>query len=125
MHLICPNCGSDRIDYSGTTMPGGKYGSTDQRFTCKECDYTGSLVIDTDPDEEVDRYSKFPTSWIVIFAIASISAIALGAGVEESILLFITMSSILIILFYLVRPDEFQKVEEDLKNLDQDGFPLK
>lgn len=124
MHLICPRCGSDRIVYAGTTMLDGAYGSTDQRFTCKECGYTGSLVIDIDKDE-TDEYRKFPVSWVLILAMISISAIALGGSIEESILSFIILSSILIIFFYFIRQDESQAVEEDLNDLDRDGLPSK
>ncbi|MEA3255708.1 MAG: hypothetical protein U9Q22_07745 [Candidatus Altiarchaeota archaeon] len=124
MHLICPNCGCERTGYTPPTRLDGVYGPTGQRFTCRECGYTGPLIIDVDPDEAVEGYRKFPTSWVLILAITSFSAIALGAGIQESLLFFIILSSILVIFFYLIKQDEFQTVEEDLKNLDQDGRPL-
>jgi len=46
MTLRCPKCGSKRIIFLSTT-DGTAVGSTDQRYLCKNCDYRGSLILDT------------------------------------------------------------------------------
>lgn len=45
MVLQCPKCGSARITYYGMTAPGSAF-TTGQMYLCKECGYTGPLVIE-------------------------------------------------------------------------------
>lgn len=126
MNLICPKCKSTRIVYTGISgISGLSYGSLDQRFTCKECGYTGPLVIDLEKKKRIgrDRYRKFPFSWVLILAMISVSAIAIGESIETAFLFFIILSLVLIIFFYFIRQDEFRALENDFKNLDEDGLP--
>ena len=53
MRLICPRCKSHRIVFSGMTIAdSGGYGGHDQRYSCKDCGYTGSLIIDAEEREK-------------------------------------------------------------------------
>lgn len=39
--LRCPQCGSDRVEYTAGMITG-------QVYHCRACDYVGSLVLETD-----------------------------------------------------------------------------
>lgn len=41
--IKCPRCGSKNIVETGILLG---YGSLDQRYTCKDCHYTGAFVFD-------------------------------------------------------------------------------
>lgn len=54
--LRCPVCGSGKINYSGTsTTMGGGYESTDARYVCEDCGYTGALILDVSKDDYDDE----------------------------------------------------------------------
>ncbi|MEM2918535.1 MAG: hypothetical protein QXY62_03445 [Candidatus Altiarchaeota archaeon] len=48
--LKCPKCGSENIVEAGI-LPLG-YGSLDQRYTCRDCHYTGPFVFDEEKTKE-------------------------------------------------------------------------
>ncbi|ODS35532.1 MAG: hypothetical protein A7316_03640 [Candidatus Altiarchaeales archaeon WOR_SM1_86-2] len=103
MRLICPMCKSHRIVFSGmTTADSGGYGSHDQRYSCKDCGYTGALIIDAEEREEDEtdaaiirdlkkianeevkeekyagffaRFMAFITDWIILSIIVSLITI--------------------------------------------------
>ena len=129
MRLTCPECGSNRIIYAGTTTRDyGGYGATDAKYTCKDCGYTGPLVIDTEKEEAATFQSKdkgeklkLPLFWVFLLGLISLLAISWGAKVEIAFLFFAIFSLILGVFFYFVREDEFEPVEKDLEQLDKEG----
>jgi len=48
--LICPKCGGKRINQIITKI----YGSSPQRYTCKDCGYVGSFVLDVSRREKTE-----------------------------------------------------------------------
>jgi predicted RNA-binding Zn-ribbon protein involved in translation (DUF1610 family) len=132
MHLTCPKCGGERIVYAGTTMLGflGGYRSTDARYTCKDCGYTGPLIVDILKEDgigllhlEEKKRMKLPIFWVLILGLISLLAISFGERVEIAILFFLIFSSILGLFFYFVKEDEYEPVENDLEKLDEKGMP--
>jgi len=124
MQLRCPRCKSKNLLYSGTSTVRGGYGSTDARYTCKDCDYIGSFVIDTSEETEVldNRMYTLPVSWSLIIAIIAILSIGLGEDIKTALIFFIILSGIPALFFYIIGY-EYRPVEDDLKNLDENGFP--
>lgn len=43
--LICPQCGGNELYYEAGLITGYKY-------HCKDCDYIGAFIIETDIEEE-------------------------------------------------------------------------
>lgn len=52
-HIKCPRCGSRRIKDTGL-LPFG-YDSVEQRYTCRDCNYTGPLVLDDSREENKEK----------------------------------------------------------------------
>jgi len=52
-NLKCPRCGSGNIKETGF-LPFG-YGSLDQRYTCRDCNYTGPLILDDSKEESREK----------------------------------------------------------------------
>ena len=126
MPLICPNCGKQDIVYAGTTTEGaGGYGATDQKYHCKNCGYTGPLVIDTDKEAEEETQRDFPYVIVVVIAFISLAAYGMGANLLACALFFIIPTSLLIAFHYFVKDEDREGVEKDLENLDEYGLPKK
>ena len=126
MNLICPNCGSSRINYAGMSLEGGGYGSTDQKYWCEDCKYHGSLIVDRvsqDYETGDQRYREIPTGWVLILGMISGVAIALNGIFTDAVVFFAVFSSILIIVFHFIGREE-ESVEDDLRNLDENGNPI-
>lgn len=125
MSLKCPKCGSERIIYAGTSTLGflGGYESTDAKYTCKDCNYTGPLIlVDTKKEETIllhpeKKRMKLPIFWVIILGVISLIAISFGEKIEMAILFFFVFSVTLFLFFYFVREDEFESVEEDLERI--------
>jgi len=62
-----------------------------------------------------------PVSWFLLIGLLSMMSVSFGGNRERAIAFFVILSSILLIFHFLSR--EEIPVEEDLKNLDGDGFP--
>jgi|GEM_PF-1169054 len=80
MTLRCPKCGSKRIIFLSTT-DGTAVGSTDQRYLCKDCDYRGSLILDTIiPKKEPQSFALAKNLIFLDLALFAIVIILLFAG---------------------------------------------
>lgn len=124
MHLICPKCGSARIIYAGTST-GTPYGSTDQRYYCKDCGYRGSLIIDVDEREgggQGKREKTHRTSLLLLIFMLSVTALAFGEEMEDVAVFFISLTLMVLLLTKLTSYESIP-VEDDLRNLDEHGHP--
>ena len=56
---ICPECGSNRIEYASTMVESGSFIGIGlpQMFNCKDCKYKGPLVVEIDK-EDAKRYKR-------------------------------------------------------------------
>ena len=125
MNLICPNCGSTELVYSGTTAVGAKsgYGATDQRYTCKNCGYAGPLVIDVEKEENAGGGFGFPVTAILAVFLFVMVSYALGASPDWCASFFCASAVLVFAFYYLLRSAGGESVENDLKNLDDSGLP--
>jgi len=62
-----------------------------------------------------------PVSWFLLIGLLSMMSVSFGGSRERAIAFFVILSSILLIFYFVSR--EEVPVDEDLKNLDGDGFP--
>ena len=126
MRLVCPNCGSGALLYSGTTtVDGGMtgYGATDQRYTCKACGYTGPLVIDVGKEETGGGRWGSPLTAVLALGFFTTAAYALGASIEWSASFFCVSTAVVLAVYCLFGGAGPDSVENDLRNLDDSGLP--
>jgi hypothetical protein len=115
MGLLCPNCGSGEIVYSGTTA------SKDQSYHCRKCNYSGPLAIDTEEGNAEENQREFPYSIVVVIAFISLASFGLGASLINCALFFAIPTSLLLGFHYFVKEEDKGGVEKDLENLSEDG----
>jgi transposase-like protein len=118
--LLCPNCGSDEIV---NTIPDKANGSFEPRYACRKCGYTGSTALKKDAG--TSEGSSFPYTEIIAFFLMSVIWYLIGAGLDFAVLFFVAPAAVIILIRYLLGGARTYSVEDDLKNLNEDGLPKK
>jgi len=118
--LLCPNCGSDEI---ANTIPENAQGNFQPRYACRKCGYTGSTALKKDAG--TNGASSFPYTEIMSFFLLSIIWYLLGAGLDFAVLFFVVPSGVIVLIRYLLGGAHTYSVEDDLKNLNEEGLPRK
>jgi transposase-like protein len=116
--LLCPNCGSDDIV---NTIPDNAKDNFEPVYACRKCGYNGSTALKK--DNATHGAGTFPYTEIMVFFFLSLAWIIAGAGLDFALLFFAVPSMVLIFFRYLLGGAHTYSVEDDLKNLDQDGMP--
>ena len=118
--VLCPNCGSEDIV---NTIPDNAQGSFQPRYACRKCGYTGSTALKK--EAKVSGASTFPYTEIMVFFFLSMAWYIMGAGLDFAVLFFVVPTAVIILIRYLLGGARTYSVEDDLKNLNEDGLPRK
>jgi predicted RNA-binding Zn-ribbon protein involved in translation (DUF1610 family) len=116
-HLLCPNCGSDALE---NRIPSASQGTFTPRYRCSRCGYEGASAL---RKERTDNDGKFPYTEILVFFFLSAAWYVAGAGLQFSVLFFIVPSAVIVFFRHLLGEWPSYSVEEDLKNLNEEGLP--